>query len=234
MATLASALAFARSQAQTDSNGLTDANGIIFANEALLDLHRQMIEHGVDASQVQESFCDGALPTTLGNGSTFLYPIDMFFLKAIEVNYTDTSPVNYKTATQVDVSNLPAGQSFSYLRAQGDPNAPQFDDHGDWYELFPAFTASSNLSQAIRVFYFLAPTEYTATSDTLSYPEKLDYRILGWKIASSYLYSLQKMDEGQAFEAQYQKKLTSIIGTLARGSEQPIEASGLTLTGFEF
>lgn len=234
MATLAAVLAFARTQAQTDSNGLTDANGIIFANEALVDFHRKMIEGGVDASQVQESYCDGAVPTTAGNGSTLLYPTDMFFLKGIEVNFTDTNPQNYRTASQVDVSNLPAGQSFSWLRANADPGNPQFDDHGDWYEIFPAFTSSSNISQAIRVFYFLAPTEFVATSDTISYPEKLDYRILGWRIAANYLYSLQKMDEGDSFNNKYEEKVKGLIGTLARGSEQPIEASGLGLTGFEF
>jgi len=55
MATLANTLSFARAQAQTDSNGLTDANGIEFANEALLDFHRRLIQAGVDASQLQES-----------------------------------------------------------------------------------------------------------------------------------------------------------------------------------
>src|SRR3990167_730614 len=106
MATLATILAFSRAQSQTDSNGLTDAKGIIFANEALLDLHNHLISHGIDASQVQESYTDGT-----ANQGTYLYPTDMWFLKAIEVNFTDTTASNYITASQLDASNIPAGQS---------------------------------------------------------------------------------------------------------------------------
>src|SRR6185436_14645085 len=102
--TLSTVLAFARAQALTDSNGLTDVNGIIFANEALQDFHRRLVASGVDASQLQETYRDGAIGT-----GTYLYPTDMLFLKAIELNYTNTNPQDYQTATQVDVSNLPLG-----------------------------------------------------------------------------------------------------------------------------
>src|SRR4051812_22834023 len=119
---LSAPIAFARAAAQTDSNGLTDANGIIFANAGLNNFHRQMIKKGVDASQLQESYRDGAV-----NTGTYLYPTDMLFLKAIELNYANTSASDYKTAKQVDVANLINGMSFSYLRENADPYAPQFD-----------------------------------------------------------------------------------------------------------
>ena len=96
MATLATVLSFSRAQAQTDSNGLTDANGIIFANEALLDFRRELITHGVDASQLQESYEQGT-----ANTGTYLYPTDIFFLKSIEVNYTDSNTNNYIQAHQI-------------------------------------------------------------------------------------------------------------------------------------
>lgn len=229
MATLQSAITFARTQTQTDSNGLTDANAIVFANAVLLDIRRTFIKSGVDASGLQECFRDA----TVGVG-TYLYPTDMFFLKAIEVNYTDTNVQNYKTAEQIDVSNINNQLSFSYLRQNANPQFPQFDDRGDWYEVFPTFTSANNVSQAIRMFYFLAPTEFTATSDTIVYPEKLDIRIIGWGIAAYYLYSLLKIQEGDKFMA----KAVSIIGdlknTLGRGVQQPTQATPISITGWEF
>lgn len=229
--TLATILNFARAQTQTDSNGLTDANGIIFANEALQDFHRQLVAHGIDASQLQEAYSSG----TVGVG-TYLYPTDMLFLKAIELNYTDTNPQNYRKANQVDVANLGGGVSFSWLRIQADPNAPQFDDRGDWYEIFPTPTAANNISQLIRIFYFLRPTEYVATSDTVSYPESLDTTILGWRIAASYLYSLgtSRIPDGDKFMAKYLERVTQYISTLGRGVQQPTQATPIQLTGFEF
>src|SRR3990167_8858907 len=104
--TLATVLNFSRTQAQTDSNGLTDANGIVWANEALEDFHRKLVTGGVDASQLQESYRDG----TVGTG-TYLYPTDMLFLKAIQVNYANTTADQYITTQQVDVSNIPDNQS---------------------------------------------------------------------------------------------------------------------------
>lgn len=233
MATLQSAITFARAQAQTDSNGLTDTNALIFANEALLDYRRQLQSNGVDASQTQESYMDATLATS-GNGSTFLYPTDMFWLKSIEANYTDTNAENYQPVTQVDVSNLSGNNSFSALRVSNSPYSPQFDDRGDQFEIFPAFTTSHNLTRAIRIFYFLEATEYTSTGDTISYPESLDYRILGWRIASSYKKAIGDFLSATAFDAEYEQRVKKIINTLARGTQQPIQATPLQITGWEF
>jgi len=233
MATLSDVLTYSRTQAQTDSNGLTDTNGIIFANEALVDFHRRLVNGGIDASSIQEAYRDGAVPSS-GNGSTFLYPSDMMFLKTIEINYTDTIAQNYIRAEQVDISNLVGQNSFSWLRTNASKNSPKFDDHGDWYEVFPAFTASDNTSQAIRIMYFQKPTEFTATSDTIAYPASLDYRILGWRVASNYYYSLNKFIEGDAFNMKYEERVKQLIGTLGRGSQQPLQAEVLNLTGWEF
>ena len=225
--------AFARTQSKTDSNGLSDANLIVFANEALSDFHRRLIARGVDASQLQESYRDAVVPAS-GNGSTFLYPTDMFFLKSIEVNYTDTNQQNYKRASQVDVSNIQGNMSFGWLRKNASKAEPMFDDRGDVYEIFPSFTSSDNLSQTIRIFYFLKPTEYTAVADTLAYPVSLDYRILGWRIAGSYLLSLGKINEGEAFNSRYEKRVEELITTLARGVQTPLQVSPLQITGYEF
>lgn len=227
MATLATVLNFARAQTQTDSNGLTDANGIIFANEALLDFHRQLIAHGVDASQVQESYQD-----SVGGQGTYLYPSDMFFLKSIEVNFTDTNSNNYLTARRIDVSNLPQDTSFSWLRNNQSVRFPLFNDHGDWFELFP--TPPASISQMMRIFYFLAPTEYTATTDTIVYPKSLDYRTIGWRIASSYLYAQLKIPEGDKFMNKYTEHISQFIKTLGRGVQTPTQASPIQNTGWQF
>lgn len=233
MSTLSNVLGFARAQTQTDSNGLTDANGIIFGNEALFDFRRRLVDHDIDALGIQEAYRDASVPST-GNGSTFLYPTDAMFLKAIEVNYQDSTAQNYIKAEQVDHSNLPGGMSFSYLRQNCSTLTPKFADNGDWYEVFPAFISGNNLSQAIRIIYFQKPTEYTATSDSISYPESLDYRILGWRIAASYFYSLLKIQEGDAFNKKYDERVLQLIATLGRGTQQPLQASGLQLSGWEF
>lgn len=227
MSLLSDVLAFSRAQSQTDVNGLTNANGIVFANEALVDFRRRLISAGVDASQLQEAYRDGT-----GGTGTYLYPTDMFWLKAIELNYGGSDPAGYKTASQVDVSNIPGGQSFSWLRTNAPSSSPYFDDRGDWFEIFP--TPTGTVSQMIRIFYFLEPTEYTAISDTITYPESLDYRILGWRIASSYLYSLEKTAQGDMFNAKYEERVRQLIATLARGSQQPIQATTIQLSGWEF
>lgn len=228
---LSTVLNFARAQALTDSNGLSDATGLIFANEALQDFHRRLVAKGVDASQLQESYT-----TATANVGTYAYPSDMLFLKAIELNYTDTSANNYQVAKQVDVSNLAGQSSFSWLRGNASKLSPQFDDRGDWYEIFPTPTGADTLTQLIRMFYFLKPTEYTTVSDTVAYPENLDTTILGWRIAASYLYSLgdSKIATGDKFNAKYEERVTQYISTLAKGVQQPLQATILPIDGWQF
>lgn len=227
MATLASVLEFARAQSQTDSNGLTDANGIVFANEALLDFRNQLISAGVDASQTQESYTS----FTSGQG-TYAYPSDMWRLKTISINYIDTNKSNYKTATQVDISNLPNNTSFQWIRANADTNAPYFDDRGNTFEIFP--TPTSATVDAIYIFYFLEPSEFTATSDTIGYPDSLDYRILGWRIAANYVKAQGNQNLAADFNAEYQQKVAKIIATLSQGSQQPIQATVIQDAGWNY
>lgn len=222
-------LSFARTQSKTDSNGLTNTNGLIFVNEALSDFHRRLIARGVDASQLQEAYRDGAV-----NTGTYLYPTDMFFLKAIELNYSDTNPQNYKRASQIDVANLQENMSFGWWRNNASKDSPQFDDRGDWYEIFPTPKTSDNVSQLIRIFYFIKPTDYSSVSDTLAYPVTLDYRILGWRVAASYLYSLARINEGDAFNAKYESRIEELITTLSKGTQQPTQARRLGIDGWEF
>ena len=225
MATLATVLTYSRTQSQTDSNGLTDPAGIIFANEAKVDFRRRLTTAGVDAAQLQEAYED-----ITGGQGTYLYPTDLAWLKAIELNYGDTAQENYITAEQVDVSNLPNKTSFSWLRLNASQGRPYFNDMGDWFEIFPT-PISTNVS-GMRIWYFLQPTEYTATSDTIGYPESLDYRILGWRVASNYYKSLNKFDEATFFEAEYEKRVTDLIKTLGQGTQMPLTAVGIQDNGW--
>lgn len=229
MAILSDVLSFSRAQAQTDSNGLSNANGIIFANEALVDFHRRLVDKGVDASQLQEAYTNGTIDV-----GTYAYPTDMLFLKAIELNYGGTDASGYKTAEQVDVSNIPGGGSFSYLRENANTNAPQFDDRGDWFEIFPTPTGNVNLTRLMRIFYFLKPTEYTSVSDTIAYPESQDIRILGWRIAASYFLSIGKVTESDIFNQKYDERVRQYISTLGRGTQQPITATVIQDTGWQY
>ena len=229
MPVLSDALSFARAQAQTDSNGLTNANGLIWGNEALVDFRRRLIAAGVDAAQLQEAYRDGTV-----NVGRYLYPTNMFWLKSIELNYAGTVADGYLTATQLDVANIPGNKSIGWIRTNASTSKPYFDDHGDEFEIFPTPTAAHNVTQLIRIFYYLEPTEYSAVGDTIAYPESLDYRALGWRIAANYLYSLNKVDEGDAFNLKYEERIKQIIATLSRGSQMPIQATPLSITGWEF
>ena len=158
----------------------------------------------------------------------------MIFLKAIELNYTDTNTNNYLTAEQIDVSNLPGDASFSYLRNNQNKTQPKFDDRGDWFEIFPTPTGDDNLTSLIRIFYFLKPTEYTAVGNTIAYPPSLDYRTFGWRVAYSYLKSLGKINEANDFNNEYMKRVTEYIKTLSRGVQQPMVATTIQSTGWQF
>lgn len=231
MPVVSDTLTFARTQAQTDSNGLTNANGIVFANEALLDFRRRLVNAGVDAGQITEFVQEGTV-----NTGVYSYPTNpsVLFLKTIELNYANTTTSDKVKANQLDVANIPANKSTGWVRTNAATNAPWFDDRGDEYEIFPTPTGAHNITSLITLFYFSKPTDYGAVGDAVAYPESLDYRILGWRIAANYLYSLGDIDKGNAFNLKYEERVKQLIATLSRGSQQPIQATGIQLTGFEF
>jgi len=231
---LSSVLTFARSAAQTNSNGLTDENGLVFANEALLDFHRRLVERRVDAGGILEASITG----TAGVG-VYSYPTNpsMIALKTIEVNYVNTTANQYITADQVDVANLPENRSIGWLRTNASTSYPKFDDRGDKFEIFPTPTATHNLTAMMRLFYFTQPSVYTAVGNTVNYPESYDAGILGFRVAASYLYSLQgdgNLIAGDKLNEKYQERVNQFINTLGRGSQQPLQATSLQIDGFEF
>lgn len=221
------AITYARQISQVDSNGLTDTLGLTFASDAQRTFIRDLSVRDIDAVQTQESYTDLVI-----NQGSYAYPSDMFFLKTIEVDYAGGGGNNYLQATQVDVSNLQGSQSFSALRLNQSTQDPLMDNRGDTYELFP--TPLTGISQGIRLFYFLNPTDFTATSDVVTYPMTLDYRCLGEKIAAMYAKRLQQTDAEADFNKGYDKRRDDIIKILAPGTQQPIKAKTIQISGWEF
>lgn len=228
MATVASIITYARQLAQTDSNGISDTLGISFSNDALENFTRALLNKDIDASQTQESYTN----LTTSSPNTYAWPSDMFALKTVEINFTDSSQNNYLQAERVDVANLQGRTSFDFLRLNQSTQAPLFDNRGDTYEIFP--TPRIGITAGIKIFYFLTPTEYTATSDTVVYPQSLDYRCLASRVAALYAISQGDLVMAKACNEEYQSRLQDIIRILAPGSQQPVKPQKLQMTGWNF
>lgn len=227
-------LDYAETKTQTPSGTLNSTLGIGFLNEAMLDLRSELIKKNIDAAQTQESYIASITPPTYPNTSTFAYPSDMYILKTIEVNMTTGIQQDYLVAQQVDAANLPNNTSGDYIRVNQPTNAPLFDDRGDTFEVFPTFRAGMNLTNAIKIIYYLTPTPYTSTSDTLAYPDSLDVYILAERVASIYYQSLNKFNEAEYWMQSSNKRLSKLGGSLEKGSQQPLQVQKLRITGFEF
>ena len=225
MSVVSDVLTYARQLAQTDSNGISDTLGLAFSNDALQNMTRSLIERNINASQTQETYTN----LTTNSPNTYAWPADMFSLKTIEVNFTDTTQNNYQQALGFDVANI-QNSSFDWLRLNQPTTAPIFNNRGDTFEIFP--TPINPITNGVKIFYFLTPTEYTTTASTISYPQSLDYRCLAARVASLYALSILNFDMATAMETEYQKRLKDIINILAPASQQPIQPVPLQLSGW--
>ncbi len=160
----------------------------------------------------------------------FAWPSDMFALKTVEVDFTSTGGQNFLQADKLDISNLQGDTSFSYIRVNQPTTKPVFTNHGDTGEVFPTVKTSALL----RIYYYLIPTEYTAVTSPINYPQSLDYRILGDKILIGYYESLEKWDAVAHWQQMYDMKIKKDITILAPQSQQPIKAQVLRIDGFQF
>lgn len=227
-ASVSTAITYSRQKAQTDSNGISDTNGLAWANNGLVDITRDFIERGVDAAQTQEAYATVAASDP--QPGRFVWPSDMWMLKTIEADYTNAGGSAYIQAHKLDVSNLQGDTSWDFLRLNQASNNPQFTNHGDTGEIFPTPTGSA----LVRIYYYLTPTEYATTSDTVNYPQSLDYRALGDKILKAYYQSQEKFDIADKWEAEYAKKMNGAFNILGPQSKQPILPEKLRITGWEF
>ncbi len=222
-----SAINYAQQLAQTDANGIGSVLGLGFYNDSLQTMTRDLLNKGIDAAQTQEAYRD----LTTSNPNTYLWPPDMYALKTIEVNWSDTTAQNYLQALPVDVANI-QGNSFSWLRTNQSQSQPLFDNRGDQFEIFP--TPLVGNSQGIRIFYFLTPTEAVDVGQPIQYPQTLDYRALSAKIASLYYKSQNDVNMAQVYEQEYQDRIGKIIKILAPGTQQPISPTPLQISGWNY
>lgn len=232
--TLQTSIDFARRISGSNSASLTDSKAIDFANDALYDERKAFIKNGVDAGQIQEVY----FTPTAGVG-TYNYPTapanpPFFLLKAIEVNFNNTAQNNYLPAVKLDISNLPQGYSWDYFRVNQSAQLPRYNDHGNWFEIFPTPQANMNLTNAIKIVYFIQPTSYVATTDGLAFPESTDPRILGYGIAATYLRSIFKFDQADKFSAQMLSKIADTVPTFGTGGQTPVSPEAIPWTGAEF
>lgn len=228
MALVSDAITYARQKGQTDSNGISDTTGLAWANSGLIDITREYIKRNIDASQVVESYATiSASDTPPGR---FAWPGDMFMLKTISINYTDTTPINYIQASKMDVANLQGDTSVGWLRTNQSTTTPQFTNHGDTGEVFPTPLGTAS----VGIFYYLAPTEYSSVSTTITYPISLDYRCLGDKILESYYQSLENFPVADQWGAQANKKIEESVTILGPQSQQPTTPVSLQITGWQF
>lgn len=227
MSTLVSdVITYARYLAQTDANGLTDTIGLSFANDGQQNIIRELLNKNIDAAQTQEAY------TSMTTNGSYAWPVNMYALKTIEIDYTGTGGQNYIQGERVDVANIQGNTSFDYLRLNQSTQRPLYDNRGDTFEIFPTPTAP--IANGIKIFYFLTPTEYIALNSTISYPLTLDYRCLSARVASLYAMSTQKYDLAKSLDDEFQKRLQQIITILAPGSQQPVKPLPLQITGWEF
>lgn len=233
MATVADIITYARQLAQTDSSGIPDALGLAFCNDALQNMTRSLVARDIDAAQTQESYTN----LTTNNPNTYAWPVDMYSLKTIEVDFTGSGGQNYLQATMVEVANI-QNVSFDWLRLNQPISQPLFDNRGDTFEIFPI--PPNATANGLRIFYFLQPTEYADLTSTINYPQSLDYRCLAARVASLYALSQEKtgmknrysVSVMTALENEYQTRLKDIITILAPASQQPITPQPLAVTGW--
>jgi len=222
-----SAITYAQQLAQTDSNGIGSVLGLALYNDALQAMTRDLVNRAIDAAQTQESYTN----LTTSSPNTYAWPSDMFMLKTIEVNFSDTQEQNYLQAMPVEVANI-QNKSFSWLRANQPTTEPLFDNRGDTFEIFPTPQVSN--SQGIRIFYFLTPTEALDVGTAINYPQTLDYRALSAKMAAMYYKTQNDIDMAKVYEDEYLARIGKIINILAPSSQQPITPTPLSLTGWQF
>ena len=221
------AITYSQQLAQTDDNGIGSVLGLAFYNDALQTMTRDLINRDIDAAQTQEAYRD----LTTVSPNTYLWPSDMFALKTIEVNYQDATQQNYLQATPMDVANI-QGKSFDWLRVNQSISQPLFDNRGDQFEIFPTPQVSN--TNGIRIFYFLTPTEALDVGTAIAYPQILDYRALSCKMAAMYYKTQNDNEMAIVYEQEYQTRIGKIINILAPSSQQPIQPTPLSLTGWNF
>lgn len=239
MATLSTAISTARTFAKTDSNRLPDADAITFANSALLQMFKELV-NARESLFLQDSTRD-VTSTELDTGSEpgrFLLPTDCYLIKNLWINLQDpTNQDLWFQAEQYDVSNLQSDSTWEWYKKNQPLNQPLYSYRGDWFEIAPTPLAANitapPLSDALRLTYFILPTQFAATTDTVSYPYSIDTTTLAHGIAAYYLKTEQN-ELAPVEEQEFMKGISQLIHGIGKGSQVPTKTRDLPLTGYEF
>lgn len=225
--TVSDAITYARVICQTDSNGLSDDNGLIFANDAQNNIIRALIERGINAAKTKEEYL--ILSPNDNPVGQFNWPDEMYMLKTVEIDYSATGSQNYLQAQPLDVANIQF-VSWDYLRANQPTNMPLYFNRGSTGEVFP----SPRTNALIRIFCFIQSTDYSTVNDTIVYPIALDYRMLATRIAALYQTSIDDFAAATVLNNEYGKRLSDVIKILAPASQQPIQATPVLTSGWQY
>lgn len=231
MATLATPIQFARSITGSNSSSLTDSNAIIWATDGLLEYRRTLIKWGAAVGQTQESYM-----TPLAGVGQYNYNSSpqQWILKSVEINYNSTNQQDYKPAGKADTSNTPQSLSFDWLRVNQPANVPLYNDSGSFFEVFPTAQSNMNLVNAFKMIFYVQPTPYAATTDTLAFPESTDPNVIGYWIAAAYQRSLQRFDAADKLEAKGVLKAKEQSALWAVQGQQPVMPASIPWTGSTF
>lgn len=227
MAVASDILTYARQMSSTDTNGITDAQGLAWANDAIENITRSLIERDINAAQLTEAYV--TLNPTDNPPGQFAWPADLYALKTVEVDYSNVGGQQYLQAQALDVANIQFA-SWDYLRKNQSTRLPLFNNRGDTGEIFPTPVNAT----LIRIFYFKLPTEFTTTSSTVPYPLSLDYRCAAMRVAALYALSLEEETSAANYQKEYERRLGDIINILAPPSQQPIQATPIQISGWQF
>lgn len=231
MATLATPIQFARSIVGSNSSSLDDTRAIIWATDGLLEYRRTLIQMGAAVGQTQESYM-----TPLAGVAQYNYNTSpqQWMLKAIEVNYNSTNQQDYKPAGKADTSNTPQTLSFDWLRVNQSIQVPLYNDSGSFFEVFPTPQSNMNLTNAFKMIFYVQPTPYATTGDTLAFPEQTDPNVLGYWIAAAFLRSLSRFDAADRLEAKGMKKAREQAALWGMQGQQPTTPSSIPWSGGNF
>jgi len=233
--TLATPIQFARQIVDTNSQSLTDPKAIAYATDTLFEIRRAFAEAGVDAGKVAEV----VFSPTAGIG-VYNYPDGtgtapaFFAMKAVGINFNNQAQGNYLPAAKFDPSNPPQGYSVDYLRVNQSTQNPLWDDKGSFFEIIPTPQANMNLTNAVKIMYFIQPSPYVTVNDVLDYPESIDPYILAYGIAEKHLESLGKDDMAAAKRKKMLEKMSGIVPTLGKEGQGSMTPQSISLTGGEF
>lgn len=238
MATLADVAQISRRLGGVDVNAITNSMVVDFSNVARTKIRQKLIANGVDVAPIREavhSITDGV--------GTYLYPDDMYYTpKYIELNWFESvvTTAKFVQAEKVTESNLPQGQSLSYLRVNQPAEHPMVDYRGDYFEILPTpnsdtwqGASGSVLSNALRVIYYIKDIVYTQVTDTLAYPESADYFSFSDVVRNLYLYSIEKIDK-PILDASVDAEANRLIRIAKGDGPSPTKPKGLGITGWEF